>query len=394
VTSPAGVQDMDLDGLTVRSALSEVRLGEIVAEGSAVDAPIGDLRLVPILRLGPGDSYPDPVPSDLAGRAAYRDTPALSTRNIGDYYLGDAELTRAEYWGIVMAALARDPGVAGKGAELVHAADPLGRARLELEGMRPVIYEESSEWAELLAQQPERPVTGVNFFQAYSAARMAGWLICGDPNLLRLPLGVELEFAAMGSPGSERSALNGAAVSGAPGSGFSMRAFLAMSESMDDRSVWPMTKSESLAAGDALDTALGSTLIGLDFGVREWVLDLPYAESARILFSDHEQFLQVLTQFAASGGGVPEPLRAVSTVNGVVRGLASGEIRGLVDGLRGALVDRSAQTVPASVPGVVRTLVLRRDGNSVMADQLDPHLSYTGMRLAGDRVLIERVRRR
>ena len=169
--------------------------------------------MVPILRLSPGDSYADPVPLGIPGRSSFRNTPALATRNIQDYYLSDAELTRAEYWGIVMQANALDPAAAGEWTELVHSADPLGRERLSVSGMTPLLFADDPDaWAKLLRDGASRPVTGVNFFQAYSAARMAGWLVSGDPRLLRLPLGVELEFAAMGNPRSERSALNGAAV--------------------------------------------------------------------------------------------------------------------------------------------------------------------------------------
>ncbi len=390
LVSPAGVQEMDLDGVTVRSALSEVRLEEIVNAGALLESVVGDMRLVPILRLGPGEVFADPVPMGVSARAAFRNTPAISTSNIGDFYLGEAELTRAQYWGIVNQAVALDPESAGGWRELVHAADPLGRRRLSAAGMLPLTLDDEAAWSELLASAGDRPVTGVNFFQAFSAARMAGWLVCGDPSLLRLPLGVELEFAAMGPSLREGAALNAAALAGAAGSGFNMAEFLAQRDAQD----WPLTRSELIAAGDVLETALGSSLVGLDFGVREWVLDIPYAASARILFADHVQLLRALGLFAADGEGVPEQLRPLAAINGVVRGLAVGETRGLIDGLRGESVDSSARALPPSVPGVVRTLVLRRDGAGLMAGQLDPQLRMIGFRLAGDTRLIERVRRR
>ena len=80
--------------------------------------------------------------------------------------------------------------------------------------------------------------------------------------------------------------------------------------------------------------------------------------------------------------GLEPELRRV----GVVRGSIAGDHRD-------SLARRGAdELVPDDVAGVVRILVLRRDGRGLLDDP-DPNLRDIGFRLAGGRVFVREVRR-
>jgi hypothetical protein len=64
-----------------------------------------------------------------------------------------------------------------------------------------------------------------------------------------------------------------------------------------------------------------------------------------------------------------------------VRGLALGEREGLLR-LDGARLDPSAYSVvPETVPGVLRTEQLLRDGHDLLSQGVDPRLARTGFRV-------------
>ena len=151
-----------------------------------------------------------------------------------------------------------------------------------------------------------------------------------------------------------------------------------------------------MAAGDVVPTVFGEPFIGLDFGVGEWVLDLPSAESVlKEWIADRDLHLaRVLAMADGSFDPVPDavaPLRHI----GVVRGLAFGRTIGLIDE-HGSPVDAMRlRNVPGSVPGVLRSEQLRRDGQDLLAGGTDARLSGIGFRLVAqpDRVAKARGRR-
>jgi len=216
-------------------------------------------------------------------------------------------------------------------------------------------------------------------------------LLRKDPSLFRLPLGVEMELAGLG-PNRSPGRLNGSSA----GSGSPTYADHRGARRMASAS-WPPTRTESQAIGDQVSGPRG-TLVGLDYGVREWVLDLPWLKhpakgTIRGLYSDHSRHLRAATGFLNNND--LQPVHKELRELGVVRGLALGEVALLRDPTDPT---RSNQTgdrlLPPTVPGVVRTLHVRRDGGGVLPDELDPHLGKVGLRLCGGAAFIAEVRRR
>ena len=136
---------------------------------------------------------------------------------------------------------------------------------------------------------------------------------------------------------------------------------------------------------------------GLDFGVREWVGDLPHIPDELLLsewIGDHENHLARVLDYAMGRATPPERLAASLRTFGVVRGLALGELDGLLASSGERLDTDSTETVPGSVPGVLRTLQLRRDGRDLLSKEPDPRLRRIGFRVAGTAVLVARMRGR
>jgi hypothetical protein len=79
---------------------------------------------------------------------------------------------------------------------------------------------------------------------------------------------------------------------------------------------------------------------------------------------------------------------------GVVRGLAFGERDGLI-GRRGELLDPTRfVTLPASVPGVLRSEQLQRDGRDLLSGGREPRLQQVGFRVVGGASTVARLRGR
>jgi hypothetical protein len=77
---------------------------------------------------------------------------------------------------------------------------------------------------------------------------------------------------------------------------------------------------------------------------------------------------------------------------GVVRGLACGEVGGLLD-RAGARIDPLAhRALPATVPGVLRTEQLRRDGKDLLSGPREARLRHVGFRLAGSALQLSRLK--
>lgn len=374
VQTPVGAHELSLSVRTTRSTLRPVRLGEL----GDVPAALAALRLVPVL--APNGPFPEPVPADAPPRSLFRPQVAVAVRNIRDFLLQDRELSCAEAEAIVTAGLQRigdlDPGT------LVHADDPLGERRLTRENLLP---------SHVAAAAADEPLTGVDFFQAYASCRLLGVVLAGDPALFRLPMGCELELAAFA--GAVAAACNGPAAAGQP---VSMRAFETAAERLARGRV--ATASETRQAGDHVTGAMQVEIGGLDFGVREWVGDLPHIPDNELLMSewiaDHEGHLARVAAFASGAAAPPADLRSPLRTYAVVRGLALGELEGLLQSSGQRLDPRTTDVVPASVPGVLRTEQLRRDGRDLLSTRTDPRLRRIGFRVAGTEELVLRMRGR
>lgn len=344
LATPAGREPLALRLRTVRSTLQPLALAELRPLPSALAA----LRLLPVLP--PTEPFAEPAPADGLPRAAYRVGPMVAVRNLVDVLMLAEEFPVGAARELVVAAAAL-PGAAA----CVHAADPLGLARLAPANLLP---------AGAAAAAADEPLAGVDFFQAFTLARLLGLLVAGDADAMRLPLGVELEVAAF--VGAAQVAGHGAAAHGG-----------AVDAAAFAPSVTPPARSA--AVGDVVPSGFGAPFVGLDFGVREWTLDLPAAPGADALLREwladgaaHLARAQTLAR------GLDDPARAAlgpALALGVVRGLA------FVDGvlpvaLRGPL--------PANVPGVLRTTQLRRDGRDLLSGGVDPRLAGVGFRIVAD----------
>jgi hypothetical protein len=397
LVTPAGDYELRLEGRTIRSNLTDVRLANLapVDRRQSLPAVVADIVMIPVLGPGADRHFADPVPMDAPDRRGFRPQPSVAVGSLGPVYLQRGEMTSAQYVAIVAAFLAAPPVDAELRRALVHHGDPLGDARLTSTGLVPHRF--AGDYARLVqhaAANGDRPVVGVDFFQAYTLTRLCGLVVCGRPELLRLPLGVELECAALGDPTPE-SPLNGPArVPGRMG----IAAHRAARLRMADPAAWPPTETESAAAGDVVDNQpMWLPLFAIDFGVREWVLDLPFVspDERTLLVEYHANALRHLeVAQALARGEVAGELGRRLLLTGTVRGLALGETDGLLDARTGARVTDADGPLPAGVPGVVRTLYLRRDGRGLLPDEWDPHLASTGLRLAGGRAFVTEVRSR
>lgn len=394
-TTPAGDHAIQVRLRTARSTLRALRLSDLATK--ALPPELAAITLIPVLS-PEGGEWKDPVPHDDPMRGLYRQRDAEPVRGMNDWFVQDREFTLGQYAALAQAAAATASGA----ARLTHRDDPQGTNRLSLENMTPSVFLGDSEaFLRAASQQPASAVAGVDFFQAYAASRLVGELATGDAGLFRLPLGCELELAGFGSApaGGARHAANarGVAVSVAPWSDAARTATSLAGAS-----------AEFLAAiGDRVPVSSESDVYGIDFGLREWSLDLaqgpdPGGEAlVREWTADRE--LHVQRALELSGGRtappdqearLPADLRARLRTFGVVRGLACGEPVGLT-GADGREIDTKLLVeLPASVPGVLRAEQMRRDGRGLLPGEPDSRLRFTGFRLAGGSVFLQRVRSR
>ncbi|MEC8653561.1 MAG: serine/threonine-protein kinase [Planctomycetota bacterium] len=360
VLAPSGRADLVLPLRTTRSTLAPVRLGDIAQLAPA----LADVRLLPVL--APEGTFVEPVPLRAPPRTTYRPQPATPVRNMADILLQDREMNVAE----ARALMAFAAGVKGPArAALVHAADPLGAARLERANLLP---------GSASTLPAGCSIAGVDFFQAWTLTRLLGLAVGDDPRLFRLPLGCELERAAYS--GAEGSGCYGAAAHGGAVDG---RAFVdvATQQRRCDSAL-------SVAVGDVVPTAYGPAFVGLDFGLREWVLDLPHVAGAELLLrewtGDHSVHLSKTMALSEGSSELEQDPLGLQQRIGVVRGLAFGQAVGVIgpDGSSQRVAAGSA--LPASVPGVLRTEQLRRDGQALLDAGRDGRLLWVGLRVAAD----------
>ncbi len=367
VLSPDGRDDLQITLRTTRSTLAPLRLGDV----AATPPGLADMQLLPVL--GPDGAFEEPMPERAPPRTAFRPQPATPVRDMPDILLQDREVCVGEVRSLSEAARPiQDPAVLSR---LVHRADPLGGERLSPANLLPAAFDGLAD---------DRAAFGLDFFQAWALSRLLGHVVAGDPEVFRLPLGCELERAAFADGA-------GAACSGvlAQGGEVSARAF-------DDLALRrrPWGAVDARAFGDVVPTAYGASFVGLDFGLREWVLDLPHVPGAELLLREwtgiHAVHLaRALASGAADAQAVDDPT-ALQQHMGVGRGLALGERAGVIgfDGER--LPVEAISTLPPSVPGVLRTEQLRRDGRAMLGTGRDARLRNVGFRVACD---VERLPR-
>jgi tRNA A-37 threonylcarbamoyl transferase component Bud32 len=383
--TPAGNWELEIALRTVRTTLRIVELAEI-GGGRPQPEELAAMRLLPVLAPASG-TFSDPVPATAPGRATFRPQSEQQVVVRDDIYLQDRELSVSQYDAVSRWATSTGQ-VHARIASIVHAHDPMGGDRLTVGGLLPVGMTRR-QYELQLAEAPDSAVVAVGFYQAWAVSRLLGLLVGDDCELFRLPLGVELELAALAD--AEDGFANGAA---ARGEGVSARMF---ARSVD--ATWPWSFADCAAAGDSVPSAFGSPFVGLDFGVREWVLDLPPVDVSRDLLTewvtDQRRHVQRALAFAA-GDPVPAELRLRLRRDGVVRGLPAGDVAGLLDAT-GRPLDLAAllsadSRLPASVPGVVRSETLSRVGRGLLPGTIDRRFARVGFRLVGDAALVRKVR--
>jgi hypothetical protein len=359
VATPAGAFPMRLRVRTTRSTLLPVELGD---EAPQLPAGLRGLRFLPVL--APIQPFAEPIPPTAPPRASFRPQIAVAVRNLQDFLLQDREFT----WGQARALLDCLPGVAAEPrAMLVHHDDPRRDSRLQASNLLPVV-------ADGVATADDDALRGVDFFQAWSLARLLGVVAFGDPEACRLPFGCELELAAFGT--EPPRAAHGA---GAHGGQVDLDAFLHLTS--------PPSAMQARRLGDVVPTVFGEDFLGLDFGLCEWVLDVPHIPGTDLLqkqwLGDLDAHQQVVGDLASGKAEPkPDPVGPLRTI-GVVRGLPIGDRVGLlaVDGRPLDVAGRG--TLPPYVPGVLRTEQLRRDGHDPLSGGLDPRLASCGFRVLG-----------
>ena len=391
VSTPAGDHAVRFVLRTARTTLRSFRLSELAAEAPA--PALGSMEMVPVLAPDEG-TWPDPFPEDRWIRGRYRQLVSEPVRAMGDWFVQDREVTLAQYLALVVFAMQADP------SRIVHREDPLGARRLQVESMLPRAFADLAALRTAAAEEPDSAVAGVDFYQAYAASRLLGDALFGDPGLFRLPLGCELEVAAFGTQ-PRRAARNGATARGRVSSLPWRRPQLASSQ----HGGVPSTTLASF--GDRVLGAVDGEITGLDFGLREWVLDLPQGQDAasetlvREWISDRSLHEQRALELAGARPApvdlqarLPSELRARLSTFGVVRGLSCAEPAGLL-GDDGATIDPTKfESLPASVPGVLRAEQARRDGRDLLPGREDPRLRHTGFRVVGGSAFVQKVRER
>jgi predicted Ser/Thr protein kinase len=354
LATPAGRHALALRLRTVRSTLQPLALGDVRPLPPALAA----LRFVPVL--APSTPFVEPLPAAGPPRAAYRPQPVVQVRNLADILLQADEFRCGAARALAAQVGAIAPLLA---ARCVRADDPLGAGRMTAAALLPATAADLPD---------DAPLAGVDFHQASALARLLGLVVVGDPDAARLPLGCELELAAF--TGAMVAAGHGAAAHGSA------------------VAAWPFRRdagrADGASYGDRVPTDYGVDFVGLDFGLREWVLDLPATDAAAGLLgewmSDHAVHLRRADDLAV--GRDPLVLAAVGPARrlAVARGVACREGSVLL-GRAGAPIDPGAvDSLPPEVPGVLRTEQLRRDGGDLLSTGADPRLRHVGFRVVLD----------
>ncbi|GEM_PF-1574969 len=400
VGTPAGKWTVFLRFRPIRSLLRTVRIGEFAEEG----LPCGEITLVPFLPAGKEPWHLGP-PSGVRVRGGVRFRRPVRVVGLEAFFLADRETTRGQ-WAAFLEDLEGHPLGEEDRKRLAIAEDPLGERRFDPEALIPdsSIFG-SGGFRTLASLDPDRPVTGVDWFQAQAFCRWLGWRLFGDPGLFRLPFGVELEVAALaggGDPerGGTPSSLNGLRPGkDAPGP---LEAFLAARRRAQrgggfyDGKTWPLSASELEALGDSASGIDRRRVTGLELGVREWVEDIPLVEGLgpfRILkgiLETHERHRRFSVGRKRGEAELPDGFEAVARL-GVLRGTTWGAPR--VPGrdpLAGLLLPGLRSRSWNAVLGVRRITHLSRTGTDGLP--ADPEIRTSGFRIAGTHRFLSFVR--
>ncbi len=394
--TPAGQFPVTLRFRPTRSLLRSQSLAAIA--GKAIPAEL-DMLLVPFRgprgaeRFAIGLARKDRVPGSFALDER------VEVQGVGEFFLGASEVTRAAYASFVSEVVA-NPLSPRMAKALGHVEDPLGAERFSRKGLLPdlrlFVERDFDAW---VSAGPERPVTGLSYFQAQAFCRWLSQRVFADPGLLRLPFAAELEWAALGELGGE--AQNGLRRSPVSQQGLARSFQRARGEAQRGKaflaSRWPATAFELRVIGDQAPGLDEQLVSGLDFGVREWCEDVPAFDRglARDLFRRiasnlpaHRDFTR-LRRTQRGAGLEPEFQRWLRL--GVVRGLSwaepdiAGDVLGWLNAGRGRFRSR--------VLGVRRSVQIARDGSGLSSGSIDPMVQVIGFRVAGSRLFLERVRR-
>jgi serine/threonine protein kinase len=358
---------LSLDLRTTRSTLSPMRLGDVVE----VPEGLADLLLLPVL--APAGEFAEPFSKLFPPRHVFRPQAPINVRSMSDIMLQNRELNWREARALQKFATGIiDPLVQ---ATCVHFFDPLGTERLQSRNLLPQV-----QAGERAAPPDDAVLAGADFFQAWAITRLLGLAVGNDADLFRLPFGCELELAAYAGNGG--TACHAA---GARGGRVLASAFRA-----ESAPVAPWTPMQTRSFGDYIETSygVGYEFVGLDFGVQEWVLDLPHMRNADLVLvewtSDHKKHLErVMGMSSGKKDMLPDELGLIRQF-GVVRGLAFGESSGVIDGAGKPLQLAGLRVLPATVPGVLRTEQLARDGKDLLGSGREPRLQRVGFRVAGN----------
>lgn len=367
LTPATSGRKLSLDLQTTRSTLSPMRLGDVVK----VPEGLSDLLLLPVL--APANEFVEPFSELFPPRHVFRPQAPINVRSMSDIMLQNREFNWREARALEQfAAGISDPVVK---AACVHFFDPLGVMRLESNNLLP-----QAQDGERAAPPDDATFVGADFFQAWALTRLLGLAIGNDADLFRLPFGCELELAAYAD--NRGAACHAAAARGGE--------VLASAFRADSAPVAPWNSLQTRSFGDVIATSygVGHEFVGLDFGVQEWVLDLPHTRNADLVLvewtSDHKKHLErVMGMARGQKDMLPDELGLIRQF-GVVRGLAFGAGSGVIDGAGKPLQLAGLRVLPSTVPGVLRTEQLARDGKDLLGSGREPRLQRVGFRVAGN----------
>jgi formylglycine-generating enzyme required for sulfatase activity len=400
--APSGEFSIKIVFRPTRSLLRAIKLSSVLG----ADLPKAlDLRLVPFrglegertLRLGVEKRAPVPGTLMLGE--------PLEVGEIGDFFLGEEEVSRRAYAEFVRAMLTGpmdESSLATRARQLGHAEDPLRVQRFTRAGLLPdTSLFASGDFEVWVEAAPHRPVTGVNYFQAQAFARWLGQRVFGDADSFRLPFAAELEWAALGDRGE--GARHGLRLTEEQLGGIAQRFRRQREALLRDGKMsaesWPPVPGELKLLGDYGLGLDGSRVYGLEFGVREWCEDVPISDegSARDLFRSIAKSLVSHREFA-----VRRRLRQGADLErGFQRWLRLGVVRGLAWAEPARLAaDPSEWLSSTELPplqrvfGVKRSVQIARDGTGLSPGRISPLLRVVGFRIAGGRSFNERVRQK
>ena len=403
--SNAGEFDVEVSFTPTRTRLRACRLAQLSRLEPAKArqlAAAAAIQMVPVLAPAPSTATTIELgpPEGIDTRGSLQLDPKVVISGLRDYFLGSSEISRGAWRAFVEdIARARKEGALDKDdfAALTHIEDPKGRERLTRDALMPdrSIFG-GQNFRVFVANAPERPVTGVSYFQAHAFARWLGWRFFGDADLFRLPFGAELEFAATRAAAKR---LNGLSLRGREQLAEWRKRFAAIQDgSLNDGVVdarrWPLSSVELEVLGD-VTRSLGAAITGLDFGVREWVEDLPLIGNAtayRVVAEVHQRHVDYSRLRRINA--VLRPARSRLLDIGELRGLGWGEPVVLGQDPRQGLIDARGEASAKGILGVKRMNYVRRDGRSLGRDAIAPLVRVAGFRLAADSSFAALVRER